>query len=1837
MKDNRISQEEDDEGSLVEIEVAEQEEIEVEESETETENNIPVEKVSNFGKNETPKNLLENEEEDEDKSKEEEEEKPKEKKEENPDKPYSELELKIIDIMNGSEEINNLFNNNNKWDEKKRGLSLLNEFILKPSNREKIIKNFEVFFCYIQDILKNFKESNFILLKAGLECIISLFTMIKLSKNIGNDTFNKKYFNILLTELNEKITESKLKNIFIKLINLLMDIYSPNDIINYLIQIINKSKKVILLKEYAIFFKDYLTSNENNIKFLNAKEIIDFCIKIGNNNNQQLRMLSTDIICLLYNYIGDEYILYIKKNIKESSFKNIEKKLKEINIYIDYNKNDNFNENIISEKNSNEINIESEQMINDSTNGDNNNYYTKMSRKEILNKNRADISKDITPVLLKYINLGKWNEKKEGIEFIHKILNKNNDFILINGLQDLIELIIEKLTDSNKNLVRLIIELLSHLTESLGVQIKSYTKQIMNPLLTNLSDKNNLLRQECVSCINKWISVIQNYETIFMLMIPLLVTDNYDMRNEILNLLINNFSSIKKEKIYTCHFDDLIKSLLFCLQDKSSNIRNKAEKFIELTTKLISREDYINKTNQFKPAITENLNSIINKIYNFKNDTNDENGTTSTYVKRERTTKSVSKCLSPRKLRFKNLDDDEDKLSISRKNIMSKHRVAKSIGKKTEKNSSLKLSLKKAKESVELTDKVESNKKKINTNRANNEKVVNIIKKGKHSVSYSFCNTLESFNKKNKKKRIDTINNSSNYNIKNDNTLINTNSSINNNINNTSNNNNNNNITFRSKKHKKNSNIRITNTSVKKKKRNNQILGNMPNMAMGVNNFYNNNHIKKSKGISHMKRHNKNRDNNKSNISNFKLNMKQEENNEQNTTNLRNRFLSPDVTRLSNRSKQKKSFLYDNPNHNNSNLNMKNNYFYKKMNSNHLKKNESNEKIGSFMNEFYSSKSEYDLKGNLFLDSYRIKKEQKEKRIEEDRRNNYYFEIQNFDQIPKIKEVMKNIFLYDFVEKIFGDNISSIIACINKIKKYIENDTNDGDEHILNIEENLDIILKVIGFKLANNKSSSLIISSFEFISSLLSSYQEQNIFLNEIESNIILNILVDKLVNNSSIIKENANNLIWTITDMIGEERCLLIIMHLIEYKNIKTKIESINIIIKLYKELLEKDKFIFDNWKLKIIKNVVNLYFEGDYNNKNKLIFIIKDLYSCFKNEIWKHCKNISSKNKDDLLKRIREDESCDKSYFDNDYKTYTAKITTKNSSKNINKINDDDKSQIGKDKKAVSKKNEEKSKKKNSILTKLNSNIIYKKNKKFFGKKKIKLDNEDISLNHLRQSSNIIESKNLINLNTKESNADDKSVKNIRLKRINKNFNLNPHNNVNSITTRSNSAKKNIILKHINTSKNIHENQKYGNLDNQKNKLLFSNNTEGNNYEQKVDKNNLSQSTVIINNNYNFIKIKNNEDQNNKKERIIIKKSSHKNVISNPNNDNNEESNSNINEEKSIEESSNNKTSIIDSNTKKKIVVNCNKKEKFNEIKKILESLCSGDKTEMTELILKIHNILYTNYKKNESIIVNHCDFIFNKLIQAINNLLNEKKIYTNYIKYISNVLCKICKLGELLSKTSLDTQNNLIILTIKTASLLNDEDNENLYYNDSNEENAVIIKCFNSIMLQIIECGDVNNSINLLMNYEKKYRKTSEEIVSYVAKCLIVLIKNIKITYQRIDIGIIVENIYNLLEEMEINDNIVINNKTDQIIIITIKNILSQIIIYRGEKEVVEYIKNKHNTKKNDKKHFFESDNKDKIKNWLLLYINRLVNRNKNYERNENMEDYKRYRNNEYDDY
>ena len=68
-----------------------------------------------------------------------------------------------------------------------------------------------------------------------------------------------------------------------------------------------------------------------------------------------------------------------------------------------------------------------------------------------------DISKKITPDIIKLLNSGKWAERKQGCETIEKILTSANMRILPNGLNTLMTTIKKKLSDSNKNFVKMLI------------------------------------------------------------------------------------------------------------------------------------------------------------------------------------------------------------------------------------------------------------------------------------------------------------------------------------------------------------------------------------------------------------------------------------------------------------------------------------------------------------------------------------------------------------------------------------------------------------------------------------------------------------------------------------------------------------------------------------------------------------------------------------------------------------------------------------------------------------------------------------------------------------------------------------------------------------------------------------------------------------------------------------------------------------------------------------------------------------------------------------------------------------------------------------------------------------------------------------------------------------------------------------------------------------------------------------------------------------------------------------------------------------------------------------
>ena len=238
----------------------------------------------------------------------------------------------IVELFKNNEIIDLL--DSRKWEEKKQGFIKLNQSInqgIKDSSINETI--FQNIFMYIALKLNNFKETNFNILKEGILCLTTLFSYYK-GKNTSAD---KKYLDKLLFGLNEKITDPKIKEVYIQLLKELIEIYSNKTVYDLLFQILLTTNKVTVLKEYSIYIRDNIKS-KNSISDIDLKNLIDFSVKIANHTNPQIRSISIEIICLLYKFIGPDLKRLIC-GIKEATLKLIEKELEKIN----YNDSENDN------------------------------------------------------------------------------------------------------------------------------------------------------------------------------------------------------------------------------------------------------------------------------------------------------------------------------------------------------------------------------------------------------------------------------------------------------------------------------------------------------------------------------------------------------------------------------------------------------------------------------------------------------------------------------------------------------------------------------------------------------------------------------------------------------------------------------------------------------------------------------------------------------------------------------------------------------------------------------------------------------------------------------------------------------------------------------------------------------------------------------------------------------------------------------------------------------------------------------------------------------------------------------------------------------------------------------------------------------------------------------------------------------------------------------------------------------------------------------------------------------------------------------------------------------
>ena len=479
-----------------------------------------------------------------------------------------------------------------KWQEKKEGYVNLKNFFFDENNYDTLNTNFDYFLKFILLKNKSLKENNIVLFKESLLCINSLIEILP-------PFFTKKYYIPLLRLIIERLSERKVQIELMDIFVHFIEKSSPKEIILPLMNQV-RNKTVPILNGGAILLNNLIIPNKENnseesklkirenINNYPIREIIEFSCFLLNNTNTQCRNSGSNILCSLYSFLGSN-IKSLLKDLKDTTMKSLEEKFEKI------------------------------QVITLNSNGSNGKINNNILEQAFP---RIDISKKITPNIIKVLTEGKWTDKKEVINNIENILISTNNKIQPKGLNELVNCIKFNLKDSNKNIVKMIMKLIEELASSLGKEgFKQYQKQIIPGIIANFADKNTQVKEESIKCIVKLISIM-GFDSMASYFPSYLNIDNYEMKHEILNILIKNKNFVSNKKDY---IKDYSAPLLNCLLDKNGIIRTMAEEITQEIVKYHGIQIFNEEIKNLKtPTIVNQVKLILNRICKIVN-LNNEN------------------------------------------------------------------------------------------------------------------------------------------------------------------------------------------------------------------------------------------------------------------------------------------------------------------------------------------------------------------------------------------------------------------------------------------------------------------------------------------------------------------------------------------------------------------------------------------------------------------------------------------------------------------------------------------------------------------------------------------------------------------------------------------------------------------------------------------------------------------------------------------------------------------------------------------------------------------------------------------------------------------------------------------------------------------------------------------------------------------------------------------------------------------------------------------------------------------------------------------------------------
>ena len=808
------------------------------------------------------------------------------------------------------------------------------------------------------------------------------------------------------------------------------------------------------------------------------------------------------------------------------------------------------------------------------------------------------------------------------------------------------------------------------------------------------------------------------------------------------------------------------------------------------------------------------------------------------------------------------------------------------------------------------------------------------------------------------------------------------------------------------------------------------------------------------------------------------------------------------------------------------------------------------------------------------------------------------------DDFKNIKETSEKLFTEDFLRKMINQDFVKQLEALKEMK-----DNLDKKENIIVYFDNLDIILKLVSMKTYNNVNPALTKGLCEFLESLYNSINEHDYNMTDIEINMILALLMEKLQINNIEIKTQVNHLMKLYITLFDIYKIIMQILNMTLISNNKIKAGILEFIL----DLNENENLDICN------KNFIRIFALflhcNDNDVKIRLLELFRNIYDTIGDDLWNLNDIITPKEKNYLKNNLFKEapnNNRQRNMNPNENENYEEN-ENENYEENENDENGNYEEEYNEENEENDNYDEEEAQYGNpTLINKNNMNNINMHNNRYAQNAQNMQNMQNAPVIHSVNNLGTNRSNNLKNPK-KANRVYDNQYEKYEKDEINNDDNNDNDENIGDENTYYHNLQNNndsdTFLKFNEITQNTFENNNQINMQNahaikdrnetasQKQNNVASNISKVLNILKKSKNNNtkskLSKVTPINNNNNNNNNPKRTYNNNTVKD-LNLEESA---------NDNN---NNNIN----VNRGKNNKSLEQRPKMNNKLLSSTSSHEGITsekELLKIMNSLSSEDESEKLNSIIIVHEILCTKYQENKYILIPNIDNIISIFIKITHNLFdaeNIENISAKFAKYLVTILCKIAANKELITHMTYKVLNELIY------ELLNYLLISNLDKIGENQEGNIIFKSLNSAMLRILENCDTTSVILVLLEIIKQNQIKEDDynLSNLAIKCLIKITQNLKEYINNIQFDKILLQMHLILINYDKNINkMEIKTQTDIMTVKFIKNFIIDVVKIKQESVLQDYNNLIQNHKFKDK-HIYAW-----IKNTLLMIRNMKENK------------------------